>query len=221
MRFSSIIDAFTLPPARYFGACPSLGGRGWLLSAGLALSVAGCRIEKARPADTTAASNEPGPGLLSCGISPESRVSEDGLGVLRIGTSLDAVRASCTVLSERVGANDGPVVAHVDLGRDTAVVEFVSGALRRITLHHQAYRTADSLGVGTHIARLINMPKVTGLTERGRLYAIAPAYCGLRFMLADPAPALPSAQSGRAALRRLAGETRTRELEIVGCEKRR
>jgi len=191
------------------------------VTAGLALTVAGCRIEKVRSADSTRVSNEPGPGVVACGISPESRVSEDGLGLLRIGTSLDAVRASCGIISERPGANDAPMVARVDLGRDTATVEFVSGLLRRITLHHQTYRTADSLGVGTLISRLIDMKDVTAVTERDRLYAVPPTYCGLRFMLKAPAPARPAAQSGRAALRRLPGDTKTLELEIVGCIRRR
>jgi hypothetical protein len=180
---------------------------------------AGCRIEKVRSSSANAGS-EPGAGLMSCGITQESRVSEDGIGVLRIGTSLDAVLANCTVVSEQAAAIDAPMIVNVDLGRDTAAVEFVNSVLRRITLHHQSYRTVDSLGVGTHITRLLNMKNSTGITERGRLYAVAPAYCGLRFMLADPAPSAPSAQSGRAALRRLSGETRTRELEIVGCQRR-
>jgi hypothetical protein len=192
-----------------------------LFGMGVALSVAACRIEKVRSADTTTAGSEPGPGIMACGITPGSRVSEDGIGVLRVGTSLDAVRASCAILSEHQGASDAPMIARVDLGLDTATTEFVSGILRRITLHHQAYRTADSLGVGTRITRLMNLRSVAGLTERNRLYAVTPAYCGLRFMLEDPAPRLPSAQSGRAALRRLSGETKTLELEIVGCARRR
>jgi hypothetical protein len=183
------------------------------------LVTAGCRIEKVCSADASAG-DEPGAGLMSCGITPESRVSEDGIGVLRIGTSLDAVLANCTVVSERTEAPDAPMLVNVDLGHDTAAVEFVNSILRRITLHHQGYRTADSLGVGTHISKLMSMRNSTGITERGRLYAVAPAYCGLRFMLVDPAPTAPAAQSGRAALRRLPGETRTRQLEIVGCQRR-
>lgn len=189
--------------------------------AAIVLSLAACRIEKIRSSDTATAGNEPGPGIPACGISLGSHISEDGLGVLRIGTSLDAVRSSCSVIAERSGANDAAMVARIDLGGDTATVEFVSGIVRRITLHHSTYRTADSLGVGTGVSRLLNMRQVSGLTERNRLYAVSPAYCGLRFMLVDPAPAKPSVQSGRAALRRLSGETRARELEIVGCLKRR
>src|SRR5258708_24564607 len=185
------------------------------------MSLAGCRIEKVRSADTTTVGSEPGPGINACGITPGSRVSEDGIGILRIGTPLDAVRASCAIISEHSGAHDPPLVAGVDLGLDTATAEFVGGILRRITLHHQAYRTADSLGVGTRITRLLNLRSVTGLTERNRLFAVSPAYCGLRFMLVDPAPRSSSAPNGRGALRRLAGETQVRELEIVGCTKRR
>src|SRR5258708_5071069 len=125
------------------------------------MSLAGCRIEKVRSADTTTVGSEPRPGINACGIT------------------------------------------------------------RRTTLHHQAYRTADSLGVGTRITRLLNLRSATGLTERNRLYAVSPAYCGLRFMLVDPAPRSSSAPNGRGALRRLAGETQVRELEIVGCTKRR
>lgn len=187
----------------------------------LALLAAGCRIEKMKSADSVRGGAEPGPGIPACGITGESRVGEDGLGLLRIGVTVDAIRGSCAILSEEPAAGSAPARARVDLGADTAVLELNQGAISRITLHHQAYRTSDSLGVGTHISTLTRLPDAVGVTERDRLYAVSPAYCGLRFMLADPAPSPPSAQSGRAALRRLSGETRTRELEIVGCKRRR
>ncbi len=187
----------------------------------LCLLLAGCRIERVKSGDTARGGVEPGPGIPACGIVPQSRVSEDGLGLIRIGVSLDAIRGSCAILSEQSGSNTTPAVAQIDLGRDTATIELSQGSIRRITLHHQAYRTSDSLGVGTHISTLLRLPEAVGITERNRLYAISPAYCGMRFMVVDPAPRPPYAQSGRAALRRLSGETRTRELEIVGCTRRR
>lgn len=185
----------------------------------LCLLASACRIEKVRAGDTTRLGVDPGPGIPQCGISPASRVSEDGLGLLRIGTSLDAIRGGCAVISERTTDSLGE--ARIDLGRDTAIVELKNGEIRRITLTHQAYRTSDSLGVGTHIATLLRMREATAMTDRNRLYAISPAYCGLRFMLLDPAPTRVSSRTGREALRRLSGETRTRELEIVGCVRRR
>jgi hypothetical protein len=191
-----------------------------LLIAACLLPLAACRLEKVKSGDTTRGGVEPGPGIPACGISSESRVGEDGLGLLRIGVSLDAIRGSCAVISdEMVDSVSGR--ARVDLGRDTAQVELSNGKIRRITLTHQAYRTVDSLGVGTHIPTLMRLRDAVGLTERNRLYAVSPAVCGLRFMMMDPAPRPPAAQSGRAALRRLSGETRTRELEIVGCTRRR
>lgn len=181
--------------------------------------LAACRIEKVRSSDTTKLGVDPGPGIPPCGISPESRVSEDGLGLIRIGMTLDAIRGGCAVISEQ--GNDSIGIARIDLGRDTAEVELRKGAIRRITLTHQAYRTADSLGVGTHISTLLRLREATAVTDHDRLYAVSPAYCGLRFMLVEPAPKGSAARSGRLALRRLPGETRTRELEIVGCAKRR
>ena len=185
----------------------------------LCLSVAACRIEKVRAGDTTRLGVDPGPNIPACGISPESRVSEDGLGLLRIGMTLDAVRGGCAVIAERT--NDSVGSAQIDLGRDTALVDLAKGVIRRITLTHQAYRTPDSLGVGTHINTLLRLREATAVTDNEKLYAISPAYCGLRFMLLDPAPKSAAARTGRAALRRLAGETRTQQLEIVGCKRRR
>ena len=184
------------------------------------LPLAACRIEKVKSGDTTRGGVEPGPGIPACGISPESRVGEDGLGLIRIGVSLDAIRGSCSVISEQM-IDSVTGSARIDLGRDTALVALQNGNIRRITLFHQAYRTLDSLGVGTHISTLMRLREAAGVTERNRLYAVSPAVCGLRFMMMDPAPSPPAAQTGRAALRRLAGETRTRELEIVGCARRR
>ena len=185
----------------------------------LCLLVSACRIEKVRAGDTTRLGVDPGPGLPQCGISSASRVSEDGLGLLRIGTSIDAIRGGCAIISERTTDSIGE--ARVDLGRDTAIVALRNGSIHRIRLTHQAYRTADSLGVGTHISTLLRLREATAITDGNRLYAISPASCGLRFMLLDPAPTRASSRSGREALRRLSGETRTRELEIVGCFRRR
>src|SRR3954470_20241870 len=90
------------------------------------ISLAACRIEKAKSTDSSSAGAEPGPGVSACGIAPESHVSEDGLGLLRVGVSLDAIRAGCSVLSES-GPTDHPVSARVDIGRDTAVLELERG----------------------------------------------------------------------------------------------
>lgn len=187
----------------------------------LAFLLTACRLEKVRSGDSARGGVEPGPGIPACGISAESRVSEDGLGLLRVGVSLEAIRGSCSIISETPGSSGASGAARIDIGRDTAAVDLKNGSISRIVLHHQAYRTSDSLGVGTHIATLSRMRDAVGVTDQGRLYVVSPAYCGLRFMVADPAPSAPSAQSGKAALRRLSGETRTRELEIVGCAKRR
>src|SRR6185295_16782379 len=132
---------------------------------------------------------------------------------------LDAIRGGCAVISEKGADSIGE--ARIDLGRDTAIVALSKGMIRRITLTHQAYRTADSLGVGTHIETLLRLREATAITDHERLYAVSPAYCGLRFMLMDPAPKNSASRSGRTALRRLSGETRTRELEIIGCVRRR
>lgn len=191
----------------------------FLLLVFLGVSATACRIEKVRAGDTTRMGVDPGPGIPQCGITPESRVSEDGLGLLRIGTTIDAVRGGCAVISERITDSAGS--ARIDLGRDTALVELNRNVIRRITLTHQAYRTSDSLGVGTHISTLLRLREATAVTDRERLYAISPASCGLRFMLLDPAPKRASARSGRPALTRLPGETRTQQLEIVGCARRR
>lgn len=191
-----------------------------LFIAACLITLAACRFEKVKSGDTLRGGVEPGPGLPSCGISVQSRVAEDGLGLLRIGTALETVRTSCAIIAEQVD-DSANGTASIDLGRDTAVVALRQGNITRITLRHQAYRTADSLGVGTHIGTLMRLREAVGVIERNRLYAVSPAACGLRFMLAEPAQGPPAAQSGRAALRRLPGETRTRELEIVGCTTRR
>src|SRR3954467_4944129 len=87
--------------------------------------LAACRIEKVRSSDTTRMGVDPGPGIPPCGISPESRVSEDGLGLLRIGVTLESIRGACSVVTERVTDSVGS--AGIDLGRDTAIVELNKG----------------------------------------------------------------------------------------------
>src|SRR3954470_24078451 len=97
----------------------------------LFLLLPACRIEKVRAGDTTRMGVDPGPGIPPCGISPESRVSEDGLGLLRIGMTLEAVRGGCAVITEKTTDSTG--IATIDLGRDTALVDLNKGIIRRIT----------------------------------------------------------------------------------------
>src|SRR5258708_34270157 len=93
------------------------------------MSLAGCRIEKVRSADTTTVGSEPGPGINACGIPPGSRASEDGIGILRIGTPLDAAPARCASISQHTRPNATPLVTRGYLGPHTATAESGAGIL--------------------------------------------------------------------------------------------
>jgi hypothetical protein len=185
-------------------------------------STVACRIERVRPIDTPTAvvlaAVAQTLGARACGLSEATIVTEVGVGALQIGELADSVRVRCRVIEERVTEGQGSM--RVDLIRDTAVVAVAEGRVSQVDLHHSPFQTADSLGVGRHLTRLMRLPEVAGITVGGRLYAVSPAHCGLRFLIVDPAPAPPAAQTGRGALNRLPGETTIERVEIVGCSSR-
>jgi hypothetical protein len=184
----------------------------------------GCRIERVSLTDTApldAIAARLGP--RACGIAGGAMLTGEGIGHLVIGRTVDSMGKRCRIIADSVVAGgDEPAqrVVLVDLVRDTATIVAVRDTIVRIELHHSPFRTADSLGVGGHLGRILRLRDPVGETIDGRLYGTSPSHCGLLFQIQDQAPAPPAVQNGAGALRRLPGETRITRVVIVGCKGR-
>ncbi|MGI8547946.1 MAG: hypothetical protein ACR2M1_11530 [Gemmatimonadaceae bacterium] len=130
----------------------------------------------------------------NCGVTNASVVTGDGIGALRIGRSVSDIGRDCTVVSDttRIGRTGAPVrVLTVDLGFAPGEAEIAGDTVRRIVLDAPAFRTADSLGFGTPIARLRPLDGFTLARGDGRIFALDAAHCGINFRLSYGAEQIP------------------------------
>ncbi|MGI8400208.1 MAG: hypothetical protein ACR2NS_01205 [Gemmatimonadaceae bacterium] len=154
----------------------------------------------------------------SCG---NGILTGEGVGKLRIGESVESVRRDCTVVSDttQLGAEGMPSrIVAVLFPQDTVHAEIVDGKVWRVEIRSPHFSTADSLRVGTSLARLLKSKTPQGMTGEGALFVVSPDHCGLSFKLSDNGPPVLRDPTP-AQLSRLPAATRITEILIVGCHK--
>jgi hypothetical protein len=103
--------------------------------------------------------------------------------------------------------------------RDTVEAEIVDSRVWRIEVLSPRFRTADSLGVGTPLRRLLALRDPRGITGEGQLFVVSPEHCGLSFRLSDNGSSARTQNWDLAALSRLPSATVVNKILIVGCER--
>jgi hypothetical protein len=150
-------------------------------------------------------------------------ITDEGIGDLRIGASIESVRQKCTVVRDTTVMGPEGMPARklaVMFSRDTVETEIVDGRVWRLAVLSPRLRTADSLGVGTSIGRLLQLKNPHGMTGEGQFFVASPAHCGMSFRLtiaeAGPAPG----DLDQAGLARLPRSTSVNEVLVFGCHPR-
>jgi hypothetical protein len=139
-------------------------------------------------AETTAATSGATPAATAaatCGVDVTTVLTGDGIGDLRIGAPVDAVARMCRILRDTTaagaeGLQERTIV--VDLGRDSVTAVVTAGRVWRVHVGSPAFRTADSLGVGTP-ASALRRAGARVLTGEGKLFVALSSHCGLSFRL--------------------------------------
>jgi hypothetical protein len=165
-------------------------------------------------------STAPSAAPRSCGVSTSTLLTESGIGDLQVGRPVNEVAARCNVLRDTTEIRQEGLPARVvvvDLGRDTVEAEADNDRIWRIALEHPAFRTADSLGVGTPLSRLLRFDGVRGMAGEDGLYVRVPAHCGLSFRLSDSGGGATLADPSVERLRRLPADTHVARVLVVGC----
>lgn len=164
-------------------------------------------------ADRTAARISPG----GCGAPT---IAGGGVGNLRIGESVASVKARCPVLTDtsRRGLEGMPERRlTVDFGRDSLEAEIVDDKVWRLDISSPGFRTADSLGVGTPVGRLLRLREARGLVGEGVLVVVSPARCGVSFVLSGGIPRRRVQAWDSTALSALPTTTTVRKVLVLGC----
>ncbi len=155
--------------------------------------------------------------VLSCG---EAIIRGEGIGLLRIGVSVDSVRRHCVVVRDTtvLGAEGMPArKMAIAIAADTVEAEIVDNRVWRLAVLSPHFRTADSLGVGTPLSRFLGMEKPRAFMGEGEVFLILPSHCGLSFRLADMGSRRPRAEYDSAALASLPKTAHVSEVLVFGC----
>jgi hypothetical protein len=181
------------------------------------LLAAGCgHGEAARVSDTTATR------------AVDAQLSGDRVGPVPVSAGASAatlarfarvVRDTEELGSEGIPESVFVLVVHSDTVR--AVHD--SGRIYRLDVSSPAFRTMDSLGVGTTLARLLREPGVYAGTGEGAVYVGTPHHCGMSFRLSESGGLgdMPRDSIGAAELRQLPPTTRVSEVLVFGCKQPR
>lgn len=152
----------------------------------------GCQRRDAAPAGDTARSPQGATTSAtrpSCGVDARTALSGDGIGSLRVGAPVEDVARSCRILRDTtVLGTEGQRerIILVDVGRDSIAAVVSADRIWRVHVQSPAFRTSDSLGVGTPVGAFRRRgPQI--LIGEGNVFLRLPSHCGLSFRLRDVA----------------------------------
>ena len=185
------------------------------------LALVGC---KAKNETSSAAASSSAPSTVrfptsSCG---EEVITDEGIGQLRIGATVESIKQKCKVLRDTTvnGAEGMPArKLAVAFSRDTVDAEIVEDRVWRIAVHSPGLRTASLIGVGTLNQRLQSLKDPRGAMGEGALFVLTPQHCGMSFRLANAGPRGMRGDLDKAGLRALPIETVVSEVLVFGCHR--
>ena len=180
----------------------------------LLLAVMGCEAKKEQQS-APASSSVARPS--ACG---DEVITDKGIGELQIGATVEAIRQKCDVVRDTTALDSEGMPARklsVALSRDTVEAEIVDGRLWRIAVHSPRLRTADSLGVGIPLSRLLRLRNPRGMAGEGKFFVASPEHCGMSFRLASTGPGAQRGDMDGSGLRRLPPSTAVSEVLVFGC----
>ena len=114
-------------------------------------------------------------------------ITADGIGPIRIGANVDSVKKICTVRRDTTqlggeGMMERRVTISIPPGELDA--EIVDGRVWRLDIKSPAFRTVDSLGVGSTLADLLRHQAPKPAAGEGIVVVMLGDHCGMSFVLA-------------------------------------
>ena len=157
-------------------------------------------------------------GRAQSGFVP---VTGDRVGRLAVGASATTLGRYGTVVRDTVEYYEfetAPESVRVVVLRGDSLRAIVdSGRIRRFDITSRRFRTADSLGVGTALSRLLTYPDVSAQNWDGTVWVRVPSHCGLSFRLSAAVAPPESSRVSPVALATLSESTRVVEVVAFGC----
>lgn len=173
-------------------------------------------------ADLTPGGDRPS-SELDCGVpagAGDVQIDE-GVGVLRIGTSVEDLRERCDVIRDTTVLDMEGMPARrlvVAVSGDTVVAEIVSGRVWRLRLGTPRFRTSVGLGVGSRVGELAGHAGARALVGEGEIYVTLPASCGVSYRIAGADFArVAGVRSPERAMAELPKDARVDLLLVTDC----
>lgn len=182
----------------------------------LVLALFGCKAKNETPSSSSAPSSVSFP-TSSCG---EEVITDEGIGHLRIGATVESIKQKCKVLRDTTVSGPEGMPARklaVAFSKDTVDAEIVDGRVWRIAVHSPGLRTAGLIGVGTLNQRLLTLKDPRGVMGEGALFVVSPQHCGMSFRLANTGPRGMRGDLDKAGLFHLPIESTVSEVLVFGC----
>jgi hypothetical protein len=134
----------------------------------------------------------------------------------------DSVRLVCQVQSDTTELAEGEPIRVIRIGVEGGSVRIwiERGAIHSIMVESPAFRTADSIGVGSPLARLLEYRDLTGGYGEGDYYVMSDSAsaCGLSFLMDFRVSGKrPPVDGSRKALAPFASTAKVSGILIRGC----
>ena len=148
----------------------------------------------------------------------------EGVGVVRVGQPAETVRRACHIARHKPKKGEAPPpndLLDFKIGATPVEVEIANGRVWRVTIDGGALRTADKLGVGDSLARLLASGAARAGQTEGVIYATTAAHCGMSFALTYQPKGGEDRDNWTAeALARLPADTKIDRILMSGCKGR-
>jgi hypothetical protein len=146
----------------------------------------------------------------------------EGVGAVRVGAPVAAVRKACHIRARKPAKGEAPPPADLlafDIGSTSIEAEIRDGRVWRVIVDGTAFRTLDKLGVGSPLSDLLASGPGRASETEGVVYAGVEAHCGISFALSYR-PRRGEDRDGWTAdgLRSLPPNTPVERVLITGCK---
>lgn len=194
-----------------------------VLSAAVVVLVVWWGLRPKRPAGPyrpiTSTASEPVTRLSGCG---DRIIRVNGVGKVRIGMSVDSLKQQCHVVIDRVtrgieGTDERRLT--VAFPPDFIEAEIVDGRVWRLDVESPAFRTPDSVGVGSSVAELLRRDDPDGGVGEGAFYLISRKHCGLSYRLSGGLHVGATRRWDRKALSTLPASLEVSKVLVWDCKR--
>jgi hypothetical protein len=145
----------------------------------------------------------------------------DGVGAVRVGATVAAVRKACHVPAIKLKKGESPPadLLTVKIGMTEVKAEIMAGRVWRVIVDDGSLQTGDRLGVGSPLSALLAAGPARASEIEGVIYAATARHCGVNFALSYKPRRGEDRDSWTAeGLARLPPDTRVERVMMAGCK---